>query len=60
MYRKSLLGGLFVMARVTVAAQANNWPQFRGPDGTGLSEGKHARFHVVTVGLRRQDFLPGR
>jgi outer membrane protein assembly factor BamB len=38
MYRKWILSGLLTAACVTVAAQAGDWPQFRGPNGTGISE----------------------
>jgi outer membrane protein assembly factor BamB len=40
MNRKWFPCGLFAAACVTVAAQAGDWPQFRGPNGTGLSEEK--------------------
>ena len=36
----SLLPALFLLLPILFAAPADNWPQFRGPDGTGHSPAK--------------------
>lgn len=40
MAQKRFLGGLFAAACVALAAQAGDWPQFRGPNGNSVLDDK--------------------
>ncbi len=60
MNRKWLVGGVFAVAGLTVAARAGDWPQFRGPNSMGLSEEKQLPSEwSTTKNVRWKKKLPG-
>ena len=59
---KRLILPLIVLAAGFTAARAQNWPQFRGPSGTGVTEGpaKPVKWDASTsVNVRWKTAIPG-
>jgi hypothetical protein len=72
MYKRLIVGGLLVLiigicilfssrARVADASVASNWPQWRGPDGQGVSNEKNLPFEWnQTKNVLWRTSIPGR